>query len=277
MRPYPFPWPLVRFFGTFPECVYLDPPPIAPIPVDSKESYDLVIIAYQAWFLSPSLPVTAFLKSEAAPRLIKGKPVITLIGCRNMWAMAHEQMKVLLAHAGARLIDNVVLTDRGGLSTFVTTPLWMLTGRKDSLWGMPPPGITAADIEACDRFGRVLVTGLAADMEREDGPMLDGLHAVEADPRLISMERAGHRSFRVWGRLLRALGAPGSRLRAGAAVLFAIYLTLIILIAMPIIMAIQTILKPLFAGRMAVDKAYFEAPSGSADHRMRSQAIIPVA
>jgi hypothetical protein len=117
--------------------------------------------------------------------------------------------------------------------------------------------------------------GLAADMEREDGPMLDGLHAVQADPRLISMERAGHRSFRVWGRLLRALGAPGSRLRAGAVVLFAIYLSLIILIAMPIVMALRTLLKPLFARRIAVDKAYFEAPSGSADHRMRSQ--VPVA
>jgi hypothetical protein len=116
------------------------------------------------------------------------------------------------------------------------------------------------------------VKGLAADMEREDGPMLDGLHAVQADPRLISMERAGHRSFLVWGRLLRALGAPGSRPRTGVVVLFAIYLSLIILIAMPIVLAIRTLLKPLFVGRMAVDKAYFEAPSGSTDHRMRSLA-----
>src|SRR5262249_32355351 len=111
-EPYPFPWPLLRFFDIFPECVYLDPAPIAPITVPSDEVYDLIIIAYQVWFLSPSMPMTAFLKSEAARRLLAGKPVITVVACRNMWAMAHEKMKTLLSNIGARLIDNVVLTDR---------------------------------------------------------------------------------------------------------------------------------------------------------------------
>ena len=25
-EPYPFPWPILRFFDTFPETIYLDPP-----------------------------------------------------------------------------------------------------------------------------------------------------------------------------------------------------------------------------------------------------------
>ena len=30
VSPYPFPWPVLRFFDTFPEAVYLDAPPMQP-------------------------------------------------------------------------------------------------------------------------------------------------------------------------------------------------------------------------------------------------------
>jgi hypothetical protein len=265
---YPFPWPLVRFFDLFPECVYLDPAPIMPIRVASEEDYDLAIIAYQVWFLSPSMPVTAFLKSETARRLLADKPVITVVACRNMWAMAHEKMKSLLAGVGARLIDNVVLTDRGGFSTFITTPIWMLTGRKGGFFGLSAAGIAREDIQACDRFGHALVSGLAADQERQGKPMLAGLRAVVADPGLISMERMGDFSFRMWGCVLRTAGAPGSRWRAALVVVFAIYLTLIIVALVPMSMLVRQLLSPLFARRRAADRAYFEWPSGSSDHRI---------
>ena len=61
---YPFPWPLLKFLDVFPESVYLDPPPLQPLQADAAESFDLVIVAYTVWFLSPSLPITAFLKSS---------------------------------------------------------------------------------------------------------------------------------------------------------------------------------------------------------------------
>ena len=60
---YPFPWPLLKFLDVFPESVYLDPPQLKPLQVDVAQSFDLIIIAYTVWFLSPSLPITAFLKS----------------------------------------------------------------------------------------------------------------------------------------------------------------------------------------------------------------------
>src|SRR5262249_15195622 len=158
-----------------------DPPPIAPPTVEAEESYDLIIIAYQVWFLSPSPPITAFLNSEAAKRLLAGKPVVTVIACRNMWIMAQEKMKILLAKLGAHLIDNVVLTDRGGLATFITTPYWLLTGSKKGVCGLPEPGIARRDIEGCERFGRALARGLARDDERHGKAMLAGLRAAEVD------------------------------------------------------------------------------------------------
>src|SRR5262249_34324299 len=42
--------------------------------------------------------------------------------------------------------DNVVLTDRGGFSTFITTPYWILTGRKVGLFGLWTAGIAREDI-----------------------------------------------------------------------------------------------------------------------------------
>ena len=93
--PYPFPWPILRFFDTFPEAVYLDPPEMEPLAVDTTKRFDLAILAYQVWFLSPSLPVTGFLKSEAARQLLRDTPVVTVIACRDMWLMAQEQVRKL--------------------------------------------------------------------------------------------------------------------------------------------------------------------------------------
>ena len=53
--------------------------------VRADEQFDLVILAYQVWYLAPSGPITAFLKSEAGRRLLHGRPVVTVIACRNMW------------------------------------------------------------------------------------------------------------------------------------------------------------------------------------------------
>src|SRR6266496_6114817 len=62
-QPYPFPWGFFQFLDAFPESVHLDPPPLKPMSFDPDGPYDLVVIAYQVWFLSPSLPITGFLKS----------------------------------------------------------------------------------------------------------------------------------------------------------------------------------------------------------------------
>lgn len=266
--PYPFPWPFLRFFDAFPESVYLDAPPLEPLPLPEDESFDLVILAYQVWFLSPSLPVSAFLKSDAARRLLAGKPVVTLIACRNMWLMAQEKMKSLLAQIGARLVDNVVLTDRGGLATFITTPRWLLTGRKNSFWGMPAAGVAGEDIAACARFGRALAVALARDEETSGRPMLTGLRAASVETRLIASERIGERSFLLWGRLLRAVGAPGSRTRVPVLMVYAAFLVCAIVTVVPLTLILKAALQPWMGHRLAKQQAYFELPSGSSAERM---------
>ena len=264
-EPFPFPWPILRFFDAMPECVYLDPPPLMPLTVDDSESFDLVILAYQVWFLSPSLPTTAFLKSDSAQRLLHGKSVITLIACRNMWLMAQEEVKNLLSGMGARLIGNVALVDEAGsIWSFLATPIWVLTGRKGPLLGglVPRAGVAEAEIRACSRFGeRILERFRAASSMDMD--LLKNLGAVQVDETLISSEKMGRRGFRIWGKLLRRVGPPGSNRRKPILIVYFIFLLTFILTFVPISMFIQKLLSPRTKMRVAEQKQYFSQPSGS--------------
>jgi len=262
-RPYPFPWPAWRFLDAMPETVLLEPPALEPLTVGADERFDLVVLAYQVWYLAPSGPMTAFLKSEQGRRLLRGRPVVTVIACRNMWLVAQETVKHLIQEAGGRLRDNVAFVDGGGtLASFVTTPRWVLTGRRDAFWGLPAAGVAEEEIRNADRFGRALLAGLRADRERSDEPMLTGLGAARVNPRLIFSERAGQRVFSLWSRLIRRGGAPGSAGRRLMLALFCAYLIAVILTLVPLSLLVQRLMIPLFSRRLESQRTYFELPSG---------------
>lgn len=267
---YPFPWPFFRFFDQFPETVHLDPPALQALSIDPARHYDLVVLAYTVWFLSPAPPVTAFLKSADARQLLANRPVVTLIACRNMWLLAQEIVKDLLAKAGARLCDNIVLTDRGSaLTTFVTTPRWMLTGRQEAFWRVfPRAGLDEQQIAASARFGTAIARRVQAGSCGSGQPMLRGLGAASADMRLLPSERIGRRSFLIWGRLIRALGPQGAALRKPALALYALFLAAMIVSIVPVTMLLRMLLRPFAASRMRVQKQYFEQPSGSGTDAM---------
>ena len=277
LQHFPFPWSFFSFLDAFPESAHLVPPALAPLSLRGDEDFDLVILPYQVWFLAPSQPICAFLKNPVAQRVLRGKPVVTVIACRNMWLCAHQKMQSLLAVAGARLIDNVVLTDLGPTwATFITTPWWMLTGNKAGLAGLPGPlrlpaaGLSEAQIRGAGRFGLALRNGLLQGREQETAPLLAGLGAVCVDPRLYISERAGTRSFYLWGKLLLAAGRPGSWQRLPLLALYAVFLVLMILTVVPLSLALQALLRPLMRGWLARIKARFELPSGSSTQHMHS-------
>ena len=270
-KPYPFPWPVIPFFNIFPECIYLDPPSLQPLNIDENEKFDLIILAYQVWFLSPSLPITAFLKSPEGKLLLRDTPVITLIGCRNMWVMAQTAVEKLLKEAKAHLIDNIVLTDQGStLASFITTPRWVLTGKKESFWGFPAAGISDKEIKSAVRFGNAICDALIKNKEKDNnGPLVKGLGAVNVDISLVQSEKAGYRSFRIWGKLLRAIGKPANPLRKLVLVFYIIFLVALILTIVPITMILQKLMQPLFKKKFQSLKEQYELPSGSATNRIQ--------
>src|SRR5690348_7990320 len=262
-RPYPFPWTILRFFDTFPETIYLDPPELEPLGLPAGR-FDLVVLGYQVWFLSPSGPTTAFLKDTAARALLKDTPVVTLIACRDMWLMAQERVKELLAAAGARLIGNVVLTDEGGsIGSLLATPLWMMTGNRGPMLGglIPRAGVKPEQIKASRRFGERIVAVLAR-RGALDATLLQGLGAVKVNTRLITTEKAARRSFLAWGALLRLLGRQGAWPRQPVVLIYIVFLIALLITVLPLSMLLKTLTAPLLRSRIAAQQAYFSQPSG---------------
>ncbi len=271
--PFPFPWPIVDFFDAFPECVQLDAPPLRPLSIAADTPFDLVILTYQVWYLAPALPMTAFLQSVEGRQLISGKPVVTLVACRNMWLSAQETMKELIASVGGRLIDHIALTDQGHpLATFITTPRWVWTGKRDRFLGLPAAGVAPEEIRQASRFGLALAEALDKNGEKSGRPLLTGLRAVTVNPRLALSERAGRRAFGVWSRLIRQFGRRGQWRRRPVLLLFATYLIVLILSVVPLSLLIQWLFSPLLKPRLERLKTELELPSGSQEFNLQKYA-----
>ncbi|MGI1677144.1 MAG: dialkylresorcinol condensing enzyme [Cellvibrionaceae bacterium] len=267
---FPFPWPFLSFFNNFPETVYEENIELKPLAI-SDEKFDLIILSYQVWFLSPSRPISTFLNSEEAKHIFKDTPVITVIGCRNMWITAQEIVKEKLKNLSATLIDNIVLTDEAhSAATFIATPLWVLTGNKgpwlDGL--IPRAGVSERDIVDSRRFGVAIKEELEKTSSKITEPTLKGLGAVEVNERLIASEKIARRSFEIWGKLLRSLGNQQSVIRKFVLVFYILFLITMILTVVPISAILKRLFSPLLKKRTAEQKAYFAAPSGEETHRI---------
>jgi hypothetical protein len=111
---YNYPCKLYQFFDFFPECVNQEAPAIKTPNFEQNEQFDLVVVAYQVWYLAPSLPIQGFFKSEYA-KVLKDTKIITLIGCRNMWHSASEIMKKMIKEVGGIHIEVVLHSNDKGL------------------------------------------------------------------------------------------------------------------------------------------------------------------
>ncbi|PKG82526.1 dialkylrecorsinol condensing enzyme [Colwellia sp. 75C3] len=263
---YPFPWPFLRFFHIFPEAVKMTPQALKPIDktiVNAADEYDLIILSYQVWFLSPSTPISSFLQSDEAKALFKNKAVVTVIGCRGMWLNAQEKVKKLLNSLKANLVDNVALTDDCGAAfSFLATPMWMFTGRKKAYSWLPTAGVSEDDIVNAKRFGLAIKKRLQRDDSLISQPMLKGLGAVKINEKLIASERVGNHSFTIWSKLLTALGPQNSVRRSCGLLVYVVFLLTLILTVVPITALIKKLIAPLTKKRIRAQKEYFAEPSG---------------
>ncbi len=251
---YPYPWRSVgRFFAVLPEC-HLGPlPELETQAFDPDRKFDLVILVYQVWFLAPSLPVQAFLKSSAA-RVLKNTKVMTVSVSRNMWQSASETMKQLLADAGAVHIDNVVVTHQGpAWATFITTPRALLFGKKEGFWGIfPPAGLADEELTRVTRFGKAILDRRDRLQQSEAVPLLAGLGAVTINCRYVIPDLIGWYWFRL-----------GTGARLAGVYLFVVFLLFMIVVVMPLTMLGRLFFFPLINKRLTAYVHRLEQPSGN--------------
>jgi hypothetical protein len=256
---YPFPWSTQTFCDVFPESVEGVPCDLAPIEIDPDADYDLIILAYTVWYLSPSLPVQAFLGSPEAARLFQDTPVVTVIGCRNMWLLAQEKVKRRLKQMGAQIAGNIVLTDRASnLVGVLTIAVWMLTGKKERFLKIfPRPGISNQDIKAAGRFGEVILKAMGGDGFKLAQTDLNARGAVRVDPALLIMEKRVSKIFNIWSEYIRKKGHAGDPRRSRRVRAFMVYLIAAVIVLAPLAALLASVLKIVLKEKIAHEVEYY--------------------
>lgn len=257
-KPFVFPWTSDEFFDKMPECVHEEPIELQPLHFGAGR-YELIVIGYQPWFLSPSLPITALLHSPVFKARVKDTPIVTVIGGRNMWLNSQESVKKLIADAGGKLVGNIPLMDRvSNLVSAVTILHWMLTGRKDRKWGIfPKPGVSEQDIQSASLFGAIVKkaydSGQYAGLQREI--MATGLINIPTD--ILFIEARAKKLFRIWAKLIKTKGTtPEKRKRLVG--FFKYYLLVALFMVAPVLVTVYRVLiAPFAANAIKKKKEYF--------------------
>lgn len=259
---YPFPWSFYDFFDEFPESVHLDGCELEAIS-DTDDDYDLIILGYSVWYMAPSIPITAFLQSNDAKKILKDKPVVTVVACRDMWVLAQEKVKEMLDGIGAIHKDHVALTDQGGeVLSLLTLPTYMLTGNKNYFSSLPPAGIKEEEIASCSRFGERLNLVLKEDGEKSDAAMLKNMGACVVNAKLIATEKIANRSFHIWSKLIKLGGKKHSFGRKVVISVYILFLLLLIFTVIPLNIVARKILNIFQKEKIKKMELEYELPSG---------------
>ena len=242
-EPFPFPWTDEAFFGAFPESYLQIPQPLKPFQL-AHTDYDLVILGYQVWYLSPSIPFNSFLQHPEAKKLLSGKPVITISGTRNMWVMAHQKVKKLLTDCGAHLVGNIALTDpHHNHISVITIVQWLFSGDKNKryLGVFPKAGVADKDVQGASVYGSLIAQHLQTDDYTGLQQAIVAHGGVHYKRFLLSAEKKGNRLFGIWAKMIY-----GSKKRKFLLKCFRIYLYIAIWVLMPIVWLLYWLTYPLF-------------------------------
>ncbi|MBO9617792.1 MAG: hypothetical protein J7539_02045 [Niabella sp.] len=254
---FPFPWSIPVFFDTVPESVEVIPTPLQPW-TTRYDRYDLVVLAWQPWNLSPSIPMNSILQDERFKAIIKDTPLVSICGCRNMWINAMEKNKKLFAAAGTRHVGNIALVDRHlNHLSYITIFHWLGTGKKDRKWRIfPLPGVSDKDIAGAAVFGATVNDFLAAGNWENLQATLRDQKAVNVKYSLMFIERKAGKIFQKWVNIIN----KHPQKRKNILVAYKYYLAVALLLASPIILLVDLILmRPFNQKKIRQQLSYYSS------------------
>lgn len=221
---FPFPWEGYDFFNVLPETIAGYPPALE-APELPNTQFDLVILGAQVWFLSPSLPIQAFLAAPEAASL-RGCRVLLMLSCRQMWRLAHRRLRGAIVACGARHSDTIVMKHRGELISLLTTPHSLLRTKRAKLPLLPIGGLDE------DQLAQLPVLGqrVAEASEKWSGadPLITGTEESDGRNWSAIAEWLGLGYFKIWSTSARAAGTYAAWLRKPIMYFFA-YLFLLLI------------------------------------------------
>ncbi|HAF30380.1 MAG TPA: dialkylrecorsinol condensing enzyme DarA [Bacteroidales bacterium] len=273
VKDYKFPWKGYNFFDAFPESVEHIPCELEPLDL-GDENFDLIVFAYSVWYMSPSIPSNSFLLSDQAKRIFKGKPVITLLGVRNMWVVAQEYVKQKIDELGGKLIGNIVLRDRAeNLTGIITISYFLFTGKKDRFLGFfPKPAISDEDIKGAEKYGEIVKKHIEHNNFDDLQHNLVKAKAVKINPYLATTENmAYNRVFTKWSKFMLKKGGPGNPARKTRVRIFACYFPFAILVIAPIEYIFFIIFAPFRLGKIKEQIRYYSSTENKANKQNLTQ------
>ncbi len=253
-KDYPFPWTGNAFFAVMPDCVLSVPTELKPFQL-KENKYDLVILGYQAWFLSPSIPVNSILNDPSVKAVLKDTAVITITGARNMWISAMERIKKILKSSEAKLVGSIALFDKHhNLVSFITIFYWMFKGEKGRWLNLfPKPGVSDADIENTKIYGATVQKYLQSQNWEGLQDELKAQKAIEVKYNLMFIESKASKIFAIWANIIAK-----KKKKTAWLVAFKYYLLIALFIAAPIILTVDFIFfKPFLSGRIKKQKEQY--------------------
>jgi hypothetical protein len=210
------------------------PAPIKELDLSDVQDADLVFLAGQSWYLSPSQPIEAFLTSPQVRTYLKNRPVVTINGCRNMWAMAQKEVRKQLASMEARYVGHIVLQDYApNLISVVTIFRWLFRQQKAATRIWPAAGVSDADMAGASRFGKLIQSALEQNDLEQLQSALVAAGSVPYKPSLVFVEKTGHRIFGFWAKFIRKAGDRNSPDRRFRLRLFVYYLFFVLYVVSP--------------------------------------------
>ncbi len=261
---YEFPWKPENFYDSFPESFLQIPQGFHPPKEDIlNKKYDLVILGYQVWFLTPSIPINSFLKSEYGKKLLKNTPVVTVVACRNMWIQAQEKMKRLLVDLDAKLVGHIALVDRNiNHISVLTIHYWMMTGKKERYLGiLPKPGVSDKDIKETSKFGIPIKESLLSNDFSKLQKNLLKLDAVRVNPFLVRTDERGNVIFSKWANHIIKKGGPQNPERVKWIGFFKYYLQFAIWVIAPIVFVVFLLTYLPMTPKRNREKKYYSSVS----------------
>ena len=260
---FPFPWTKDEFYDAFPETFLQIPSELKDLdnPV-LKQKYDLVILAYQVWYLSPAIPINSFLKNDIAKNLLKETPVVTLIGARNMWIQAQEKVKQLLVTNNANLVGHIALVDRHiNHISVITIVHWMFNGDKNKRFMgiFPKPGVSQKDIDESVKFSPSILNHLFQSNYDDLQKSLLDIGAVKIKSFLVLVDRRANVIFSKWANYIHGKGRAKGVERRSLVMMFSRYLMFAIWFIAPIVFVLFLLTYVPLLGKIKRDKKYFSS------------------
>jgi hypothetical protein len=232
---YPFPWSRKEFMEVFPETrLGVLPSGILPLDFSDVENADLVIVVGQSWFLSLSLPLQSFLAEISVRKYLKGRRVVFVNVCRNMWLMTCKSLKEYMKGIDAHLVGHIVMQDEHpNLVSALTIVRWLMYGRKESTGLLPAAGVSAQNIMEVSRFGTIIADAMKREGLGDLQNQLLASGAIKYRPSILFIEKIGHRMFGLWARFIRQKGGFGDSNRQIRLSAFYYYLLTVLFLVSP--------------------------------------------